>query len=64
MVLYSTGCPRCRVLKAKLDKKGIEYIENSSVDEMMELGIEEVPMLDVGDKLLGFAEAVQWVNDK
>lgn len=64
VVLYTTGCPRCRVLKTKLDQKGIEYTENNSVDAMVSMGINEVPVLKIGDKLLGFSEAIEWVNEQ
>lgn len=63
-MLYSTGCPRCNVLKKKLAEKGIDYTENNSVDEMMSMGIMEVPVLSVDGKLLDFSEAVKWVNEK
>lgn len=61
-ILYSTGCPKCEVLKKKLAEKGVQYTENSSVDEMLKLGIEAVPVLKVNDRLLDFKEAVDWVN--
>ena len=28
VVLYSTGCPKCKVLKKKLDAKDIKYTLN------------------------------------
>lgn len=61
-ILYSTGCPKCEVLKKKLAEKGVQYTENNSVDEMLKLGIEAVPVLKVNDRLLNFKEAVDWVN--
>ena len=61
-ILYSTGCPKCEVLKKKLAEKGVQYTENNSVDEMLKLGIEAVPVLKVDDRLLEFKEAVDWVN--
>lgn len=61
-ILYSTGCPKCEVLKKKLAGKGVQYTENNSVDEMLKLGIEAVPVLKVNDRLLDFKEAVDWVN--
>jgi len=64
VVLYSTGCPRCKVLKAKLEQKGIEYTENNSVDDMITIGINEVPVLSVDDRLLNFVEAVNWINEQ
>lgn len=64
VVLYSTGCPRCKVLKAKLEQKGIEYAVNDSEAEMRAMGMTEVPMLDTGTEVLGFSDAVKWVNSQ
>ena len=46
VILYSTGCPKCNVLKQKMDNCGISYTVNDSVDEMLSLGITQVPVLD------------------
>lgn len=62
VVLYTTGCPRCKVLESKLNIKGIAYTEVNDIDEMVSLGIETAPVLKVGDKLLKFAEAVDFAN--
>lgn len=62
IVLFSTGCPRCSVLKKKLEQKGIAYQENNSVEEMLALGITQVPVLKVEDDLLEFADANNWIN--
>lgn len=62
ITLYSTGCPKCKVLKKKLDEKGIKYTVNLSVEEMMAIGITQVPVLCVDGKLLQFKQAVDWVN--
>lgn len=62
IVLYSTGCPKCKVLKQKLDSKSIHYTENNSVDEMLALGITQAPMLSVNGELLAFQKANEWVN--
>lgn len=64
IVLYSTGCPRCGVLKKKLEQKGIEYQENNSMDEMLSLGITQVPMLSVDGSLYDFSAANKWVNQQ
>ncbi len=64
IILYSTGCPKCGVLKKKLLEKNIDYTENSSVNEMLELGIKEVPVLSVEGMLMHFKDAVDWVNNQ
>lgn len=62
VVLYSTGCPKCKVLKAKLDNTWIKYEIVDDVDEMLSLGISTVPCLGVDGKIMNFKESVDWVN--
>lgn len=64
VVLYSTGCPKCSVLKKKLEANKIEYQENNDVDEMIDLGISQVPVLSVDGELLSFVEANEWINGR
>ena len=63
-ILYSTGCPRCKVLEKKLESKGVAYEKNNSVEEMLSLGITEVPVLNVYGQLLSFSEANEWINNQ
>ena len=63
IVLYSTGCPMCKILETKLDQKNIEYQVCENVDIMMAKGFQTVPMLEIDDKLYNFREAVTWVNN-
>ena len=63
IILYSTGCPKCNVLKSKLKAKEVEFIENNSIEEMTGLGITQVPVLSVGGVLFDFKQAVDWVNN-
>ena len=64
IVLYSTGCPKCEVLKKKLAEKDIPYTENNSVDEMLALGITQVPVLGIGDELKNFTESLEWIRNR
>lgn len=63
IILYSTGCPKCKVLKNKLAEKNIDFTENNSTKEMTSIGITQVPVLSVDGILLGFKDAVSWVNN-
>lgn len=62
VIMYSTGCPKCEVLKRKLTAAGIVYTENNDVDAMRLMGIDVVPVLKVDDTLMDFKEAVSWIN--
>lgn len=62
IVLYSTGCPKCKVLEAKLKAKGIGYAEINDVEVMQARNMMTLPYLEVDGNLMNFTEAVQWVN--
>ena len=63
-VLYSTGCPKCKVLKSKLAAKGILFTEVNDVEEMLNLGIDTVPVLFHNNRRMEFKEAIEWVNSQ
>lgn len=62
VILYSTGCPRCKVLETKLKQKDVDYIICDNVEEMFKKGVGSVPCLGVEEKILDFGAAVKWVN--
>lgn len=64
ITLYTTHCPRCKVLATKLAQKNIEYVENEDIDYMESIGIMSVPMLEVDGQLLDFVTANNWINNK
>jgi len=64
IILYSTGCSRCEVLKKKLNNKQITYTENDNVETMLDLGISSVPMLAVNGELMDFSTATKWINEQ
>jgi len=64
IILYKTPtCPKCKVLKKKLEDKGIEFTENEDIDEMLSMGIMNAPTLSVNGKLLDFMSALDWVKN-
>ena len=42
-ILYTTHCPRCKILKQKLNNSNIEYQECDDIDKMISLNISSVP---------------------
>lgn len=63
VVMYSTGCPKCKILKKKMDEKKVVYEEETDVEKMKSKGIDRVPVLEVDGKLFSYSEAVKLVND-
>ena len=64
VILYEHGCPRCKILKTKLDQKGIEYNTVNDVEEMKAKGFTEAPKLEVDGVVMGFKEAVDWIKEQ
>lgn len=63
MKLHSNNCPRCIVLKAKLDEKGLEYETSDNMQELIDLGFKTVPVLEVNGEYMDFGKAVQYLNN-
>ena len=64
MIVYSLPtCGQCRVLKAKLKEKNIDFTVVEDTETMKELGIQGVPVLqfDDGSKLIQM-EAIKWAT--
>ena len=64
IILYTTHCPKCNVLKAKLDAKNISYTEIDDTTQMLSLGVTVVPVLSVDGSFMEFKAAVDWVNQQ
>ncbi len=64
VTLYEHGCPRCKVLKMKLDQKGVQYATVNDVEVMKEKGFQEAPKLEVNGVVMDFKEAVEWIKEQ
>lgn len=63
ITLYSTECPKCKVLTMKLNQKGVQYNINTNIDEMLAKGIKSAPVLEIDGELYDFMRANNWVNN-
>ena len=61
VTLYSTGCPKCKVIEKKLQQKNIEYVKITDVNEMQKLGFVSAPVLKVDDTTYNFGDANRWI---
>lgn len=78
VTLYSTGCPKCNVLKKKLDAANIPYTVVTDMDEILkackEVGTDMVPILAVEEpgegevlmkfSFMDFGNAIKWVGEQ
>ena len=64
IILYSNNCPKCKVLKSKLNDKSISYKEENDMDEILKTGFRALPLLKVNGEILQFKEANDWINQR
>ena len=64
VTLYTTHCPKCRMLEKKLQSEGVEYTTSEDLDKLIRAGHQSAPMLEVEGQFLNFKEAWNWVNKK
>ena len=67
VTLYSTGCPKCKVLKKKLEAANIKYTEVTDTDKIYQIckstGLDSVPIIAIEDgHILDFNRAIAWVK--
>lgn len=66
ITLYkSATCPQCKILKSKLEKKNIPFVEIMDLEIMKEKGITSIPQLQIDDgPLMGMGAANKWINEQ
>ena len=64
IIFYSNNCPRCKILKQRLKDKKIKYIKSKNAEVLKKHGIMSFPALKVGDKILNFLEAINWLKNQ
>ena len=66
ITFYSTNCPKCKILKQKLEQKNIEFETVEDVDAVVEYGnshnIKSAPLLDVDGTAYDFKGALDYIK--
>lgn len=64
IILYSTNCPKCKVIEKKLNAKGLEYEVSNDIEFLITKGFKQAPVLQVGYQYMPFAEANKWIGEQ
>ena len=70
IVLYSTNCPKCKVITKKLTQKGIGFTEidckadTTYISMLSGKGFTGMPVLQVGETYLDFSKANKWIGEQ
>lgn len=63
IILYSTGCPMCKMVEEKFAQKGLEYVKISDPNIIISKGIENVPQAEIDGELLRVKEILNWLKE-
>lgn len=64
VILYTSGCPMCLVLKELLDKSNIAYTICDDKETMIKMGFTSVPMLEVEGNIMNYKNAIKWIKER
>ena len=60
--MYTTNCPKCKVLEAKLKQKNIDFNVVDDEKVMLDIGFMSAPMLIVDGEVMDFSVAINWLK--
>lgn len=63
ITVYTTHCPRCKILEKTLASRGVDYTAVEDVDTIVAKGFQMVPMMEVDGKVLDYKEAMFWIKE-
>ena len=68
ITLYSTGCPKCKVVKSKLEALNINYRLVEDIDEINvyadSYDIHEAPFMVVDGNIMLFKDILRFLKEK
>lgn len=66
--LFSTNCPKCKVIGLKLNQKKIEFEIITDTETVVNVGKEHgilsAPILQVDDRYMDFTQALKYINER
>lgn len=64
IIFYTTDCPKCKILKTKMDAISLEYNVCNDVNKMLQLGMQSAPALQIDDgTILDFGQSIKWLKE-
>ena len=63
VVVYTTGCPKCKILEKTLTAAGIQFTTESDMQKAINAGMQYAPCMSVNDgEIMDFSTAMKWVG--
>ena len=62
IILYSTNCIRCRLVKQMLDIHNVSYTEINDQQAFEDKELESFPVLEVDGKIMEYSTILTWLK--
>lgn len=63
IILYSTDCTRCKIIKHILDAHDVPYTEITDKQVMINKDFDSVPVMEVDGKIMDYSGILTWLQD-
>lgn len=62
--LYTSGCPKCKVLAAKMEQAGISFDIETDLSRVIDEGFKTLPVLfnKEANSFMSFVDAIKHIN--
>lgn len=64
VTLYTINCPKCLILTKKLQQANINFTICTDREIIAARGFDLMPVLEADGKVMGFKDAIDWVNER
>lgn len=62
IILYSTDCPRCKLVKQMLDIHHVPYTEIADKQVILDKDFDSVPVMDINGKIMDYSGILTWLK--
>lgn len=63
LILYSNNCPKCKILKEKLDESSIDYEISNDFSNLIDNGFKTLPILKTNKGFLKFLPSINYIKE-
>ena len=60
--LYTTHCPKCKILEERLNAKKVKYEVIDNIEELQKMNFKSVPNLEIDGKIYNYLDSIRYLN--
>ena len=60
--LYTTHCPKCKILEERLNEKKVKYEVIDNIEELQKMNFKSVPNLEIAGKIYNYLDSIRYLN--